>query len=713
VRTLIPLLLILWGMATPVHAWGPMAHCQANSTSWHKLMAGYGGPARAGELFIESAPMPDMISNYNIWESKKNIARKAFRRPEKKSNLFDYAHNLFSSNNGRMLDVGGDDNSSGVPLFGLHMCRLADADKSGERELYRWYARGWVAHQLADSTMHGIYGIAERFEFLPPGMIGSLTSLVQFVGRHGCLEMAVDAINYDAGVARTRLRGGKHFFEAPIIPWLIHEASLEMLRGLPPAERKKFKTITGRRLIDNLRGSYAKSINGRIAGVLPGARMAAQMIRQSPQYAEIKAFYTGQPLKTYFNYYHGQIPQKALYSHLPAQLKRDLAASGIAPSEISNDIYLSRYDYRLPFQKSLRKIEAFLRGKDKLSASIRPSQASGSAPQAAELYTDFITDFTARALRNGAMQVTASVSSGSDLPVYAFEAGIADTKAACKALKETLNKWMGEDKPAANGALEAAAALSSKEVLQARRYFALVMDGVLFHPDWTYAAVLERADKDLEAQAQGSITLFGPVSSEGAPLLHFSGMLRPDPFRPLQAFIDGKRCRPVMIAATGDIAIIPSLSLSAGKHELDITFCSEAGNIISKHFNFVAKAGPEDNGIRVMPVKGRNSRIINSFTSSLSLYNIQSGYEIPMQADVINDDKCIPYVLRNDKKRALSGSETVRPGESFILTGDLPDYIVLIQETDEDYRELPALIIVLCVVLFIIIFVCRRRRRHR
>ncbi len=195
------------------------------------------------------------------------------------------------------------------------------------------------------------------------------------------------------------------------------------------------------------------------------------MIRQSPQYSEIKAFYTGRPLKTYFNYYRGQIPQKALYSRLPAQLKRDLAASDIALSEISSDIYLSRYDYRLPFQKSLSKIEAFLHGKDKLSASIRPSQANGSALQTAELYTDFITDFTTLALRNGAIQVRASVSDRSDLPIYAFEAGIADTEAAGKALRETLNKWMGEDKPAANGALEAAAALSSKEMLQTRRYF--------------------------------------------------------------------------------------------------------------------------------------------------------------------------------------------------------------------------------------------------
>ncbi len=674
-------------------------------------MTGYGGADRAGELFIESAPMPDMISNYNIWESKKNIARKAFRRPEKKSALFDYAHNLFSSKNGRILDVGGDDNSSGVPLFGLHMCRLADADKSSERELYRWYAGGWVAHQLADSTMHGSYGIAERFEFLPPGMIGALTSLVQFVGRHGCLEMAVDAINYDAGTARTRLRGGKDFFKAPVIPWLIHEASLEMLRGLPLAERKKFKAITGRRLIDNLSGSYAKSINGRIAGVLPGAHMAAQMIRQSPQYSEIKAFYTGRPLKTYFNYYRGQIPQKALYSRLPAQLKRDLAASDIALSEISSDIYLSRYDYRLPFQKSLSKIEAFLHGKDKLSASIRPSQANGSALQTAELYTDFITDFTTLALRNGAIQVRASVSDRSDLPIYAFEAGIADTEAAGKALRETLNKWMGEDKPAANGALEAAAALSSKEMLQTRRYFALVMDGVLFHPDWTYAAVLDRADKDLESRAQGSITLFSPVSSEGVPLLHFSGMPRPDPFRPLQAFIDGKPCRPVLIAATGDIAFIPSLSLSAGKHALDITFCSEAGNIISRQFSFVSKTDHEDSGIRAIPVKGRHSRIINPFAASLSPYNIQSGYEIPTQADVINDGKYIPYVLRNDKKRALSGNERVRPGESFILIGDLPDYVVLIKETDEDHREPPALIIALFSVIFIFIFACRRRHR--
>ncbi|MDD3926715.1 MAG: hypothetical protein PHT33_08665, partial [bacterium] len=405
-RTFVALISILLG-AIPAYAWGPVAHCQINSTSWHRTMSGYGGPARAGEIFVENAPMPDLISNYNIRQNMLNkFIRKGLHIPETNNVAFDYAHNLFS-NTGRMLDVGGDDNSRGVPLFGLYMLRLADGDKSAKREIYRAYAEGWAGHQLADSTMHGIYGIAERFDFLPPGMIGALTSFAAWkVGRHGCLEAAVDAVNCDNGETRVRLRGGKKFFEAPIVPWLIHEASLEMLRDLPVQNRKRFKAFTGDKLVDKLgftphsgdkliaelKGSYDEAISNRIAGILPGSLMVARMIRHTPQYEEIKAFYNGYPLKTYFTYYHGQIPVQAVYGRLPAQLKRDLAAAGIASSRIGPGTYLPSYDHRLPYSKSVRKVETFLKNPRSALAGMKPSCLEGRVSHTTELYTGFIAD---------------------------------------------------------------------------------------------------------------------------------------------------------------------------------------------------------------------------------------------------------------------------------------------------------------------------------
>jgi hypothetical protein len=172
-------------------AWGSITHsaiCRA---------------AGGGDEFALGGVAPDMIALHSVTTGDKS---------------FDYAHNYF----------GGDKS----PVFGNTMTRVSNFA----------FARGWAAHQVEDSVVHGPTGYSNTKPVFPGMPDKYKTSL-----NHGAVELVVDAIVLDEFYHRSLS------LSVPDQSELIHAAAVRFYNDrLPDGARIPRGTILNCHTVANL-----------------------------------------------------------------------------------------------------------------------------------------------------------------------------------------------------------------------------------------------------------------------------------------------------------------------------------------------------------------------------------------------------------------------------------------------------------------------------
>lgn len=154
---------------SPIYAWGPITHISlVKEAGW-----------KNGDV-VSGAHSADMISlNYitSVGSSKTKYV---------------YAHNLMNRD-GKILPVSDDDNGNEIPGFGLKMMRAYYITEQVHPERFdlndRYYALGWVFHQLSDKYAHGRNGYANK-----KCSLKDIPWDLKKIGNHGLAELIVDGI---------------------------------------------------------------------------------------------------------------------------------------------------------------------------------------------------------------------------------------------------------------------------------------------------------------------------------------------------------------------------------------------------------------------------------------------------------------------------------------------------------------------------------------
>ncbi len=173
---IIPMLFIILILPYQALAWGSVTHnaiCRA---------------AGGGDEFALGGVAPDMIALYSVTTGDAS---------------FDYTHNYYGA--GR------------EPVFGDLMVEVQDTS----------FSRGWAAHQLADSVVHGVDGYSNRkqvFRDIPEQYKTTLS--------HGAVELIVDAIVLD------EVFGGQVELSVPERSELIHETTVRFYNEALPAGKR-------------------------------------------------------------------------------------------------------------------------------------------------------------------------------------------------------------------------------------------------------------------------------------------------------------------------------------------------------------------------------------------------------------------------------------------------------------------------------------------
>jgi hypothetical protein len=510
-------------MANMASAWGPFTHA-AISKMAYRTEEGYEGD------FVKASHSPDMVSFWHI---------------VMKDSRYDFAHNLLRSDDGHtILDVDHDhgESQTGIPMFGKKILKAYSRTKHPSRFTLsdKYFAYGWIGHQLADRDAHGINGYASFHSLFGQFPLNRLPN-------HGAAELIVDAAEYEKDPTLA------NSLSVPFSASLVHEAGIRFFNDVKYYDSSS-NLVRSIKRSDIINCSQGKRLARLWAKWLAAYRYVVLLTAKSRSFPEAEEYYSDYIVK-----YNRSVEEVAAFLENPTY---EVAASRPFTSY---------------FASLFNRFKSLFR-----SQKVQAEEAEESQQLPETLYYTFVNDVAQEAETLGALQTTEQIivadPNVTGAKSYEFSTDIVNEEGFQQALTSVINRDLAETNP-----LE-------------KRLWAKFMEGLYLRSDLSFREIVDRAQDFTPPSITNQTPGDGSFINETRPALY--AIVADDPLGigldpgSLEMKVDGVSVAHGFIPEMNMLLYSPPTSLADGEHSVIIEAEDKADNHAASSWSFTIDTVP-------------------------------------------------------------------------------------------------------------------------